>query len=371
MQIALHDCRLTFHWLRKVPFKMPAHKPIKSRKKEEHKETKMYPIGRDGFGKPHRPSQIPKKHVQNKNGLPSSLEHIMPRKKRALNSVQVIDSNDAQSVESMARILEWSRPSTEAARRTSEHNKAQGSVCSVDNRWRFRRASRGNWGRKTCVLIIQIAIRHRGRAGATAVPYHSVDAYDLTFEKIDSQGKVLLEPHTDFRWWYPSVVWLSIFVFHGSGGYEIYSHWVSGRRSNRIESWDSPPRYRGRLPHRSRYLRVCLGTQGASGSTRFGYATYVDIVGTAEAVVLFASKSKRWNPNNHKTSTRASTNRNTSSFRNRHSDTWRGSSWARGYQTRNERRSGQAHSKPSSHYRRWRLWSHHTKCSTLSKRIRA
>lgn len=231
-----------------------------------------------------------------------SRAHHAAEKTRALNSVQVIDSNDAQSVESMAGGY-WNE-ADQAQKQQEESSGTQQGAVGPYAVWTTGGGSvelpRDNWGaedlRPHHSDRTNSGAAHRVRAGSTAVPYHSVDAYDLTFEKIDSQGKGIAGTAHGLPLMVPvrSLVVDIQKTFHGSGGYgkfilieylegDLIGQRVEIHHLDTVEDFRIGQEISG---------GAVFGTQGASGSTRFGYATHVDIVGTAEAVVLFAKANQ-------------------------------------------------------------------------------
>ena len=230
---------------------------------------------------------------------------------RDLKEAAVVDEKDAQSVESAAGGY-WSKANQaqQAAQSTNESQQAtteQRGKAGPYAVWTTGGGSsllpRGNWGAKD--LRDHHSDRrnsgaaHRVRASSTRVDYNSVNAYDFTFEKMNSNGQAIAGSAHGLPLMVPvrSLVVDIQKTFQGSGGYGkfILLEYLEGDFvGQRVEIHHLDTVGDFRIGHELPAGMV-FGTQGASGNSRFGYDTHVDIVGTAEAVVLFAKTNQSGN----------------------------------------------------------------------------
>lgn len=241
-------------------------------------------------------------------GTVQSKAHHAAEKTRALDRDGVVDARDAASIEAAAGGYWQQADQAMKQLRSSEQDlgSAKGDVGPYAV-WTTGGGSsllpRDNWDasdlRPHHSDRTNSAAANRVRASSTPVAYNSVDAFDLTFEKMDSNGNAMNGSAQGLPLMVPvrSLVVDIQKTFQGSGGYgkfiliEYLEGDLVGQRVE-IHHLDTVEDVRKgeELP-----AGAIFGTQGASGTTRFGYATHVDIVGTADAVVLFAKSNQTGN----------------------------------------------------------------------------
>ena len=123
-----------------------------------------------------------------------------------------------------------------------------------------------------------------------------LQAYDFTFEKLDSNGAPIPGTAQGLELTVPSdsKVLDIQHTYQGSGGYGKFialEDIVTGARVS-IHHLDSVGDFR-----KGQILKggTVFGTQGASGNGRYDFATHIDIVGTEEAVSAFIRSNQEGN----------------------------------------------------------------------------
>ena len=159
---------------------------------------------------------------------------------------------------------------------------------------------RGNWGAR------DLRTHHSDRTASWAadrvregrnIPYNSVDAYDLTFEKLDKNGNAVAGTALGLPLMTPVAckVYDVQHSFKGSGGYgkfvilEYMEGDLAGERVQVSHMHTVERIQKGQVLKGGQVF----GTQGGSGSRGpSDYDVHVDIVGTAPAVILFTKANQ-------------------------------------------------------------------------------
>ncbi|MEC7985645.1 MAG: peptidoglycan-binding protein, partial [Myxococcota bacterium] len=140
------------------------------------------------------------------------------------------------------------------------------------------------------------AAANRVRQGSARVPYNSVDAYDVTFEKLDANGQASMGTAQGLPLMTPikSRVADIQTTYQGSGDYGkfIILEYLEGDLAGQRVAIHHLDTVRNFRIGETLSGGVVFGTQGSSGNRRFVYDPHVDIVGTAEAVVLFVKANQ-------------------------------------------------------------------------------
>ena len=248
------------------------------------------------------------------------------------------------------------------------------TVCSVDDWWRFRRASLENWGAEN----LRPHHSNRTNPGVDTVFERGLQQFPITrrrirsdLEKIDSQGKGIAGTAHGLPLMVPvrSLVVDIQKTFHGSGGYGkfILIEYLEGDLIDK-ESRSPPDTVEDFRPGK-KYWRSRREHRARPGVLVLDMPPY-DIVGTAECSLCSLQANQSGDPKQPKTA-QEPTQTETQTFRYRYSYARCGSSWTRTHQTRNERRSGQTHSKTFALPQMEILAPSHKMQYTHFKRIRA